>query len=106
VLTIKPFSAGMIFSTPRQNFGKVCATTPEDHELARLTLAYLLSNKDISAVMVGMTLLSEVENNTRVPAERLAMLDGDARRKLDLAAERMWANLPPHYQWLKEWECV
>jgi predicted aldo/keto reductase-like oxidoreductase len=104
VVTIKPFSAGLIFSTPRQDIGKVPKTTPEDHELARLTLAYILSNPDISAVAVGMTLLSEVDNDVRASFERHTALDENAIQKLDLAAEKMWANLPEQYRWLRDWE--
>jgi predicted aldo/keto reductase-like oxidoreductase len=106
VITIKPFSAGLIFSTPRQDFGKPCESTREDYELARLTLAYILSNPDISAVAVGMTLLSEVENNMQVPARRHTLLDETAMRKLGKAADRMWASLPGEYAWLKHWEWV
>jgi len=65
VVTIKPFSAGNIFSTPRQNFGQSCTSTEEDYELARLTLAYILTNPNISAVAVGMTLVSEVDNDVQ-----------------------------------------
>lgn len=106
VLTIKPFSAGLIFSTPRQDFGKPCRSTQKDYELARLTLAYILTNANVSAVMVGMTLLSEVDNDVRASAERLALLDAKGLCRLRLAADRLWANLPTEYRWLKDWEWV
>ena len=106
VITIKPFSAGLIFSTPRQDFGKSCKSTPEDYELARLTLAYVLSNPIISAVAVGMTLLSEVDNDVRASFERHVFLDENGIRKLRKAADRMWARLPSEYCWLKDWEWV
>lgn len=106
VITIKPFSAGLIFSTPRQDIGKIPNTTSEDHELARLTLAYILSNPDISAIAVGLTLLSEVDNDVRASFERHALLDDNGIRKLRKAANRMWANLPAEYRWLRDWEWV
>jgi predicted aldo/keto reductase-like oxidoreductase len=106
VVTIKPFSAGLIFSTPRQDFGKPCTSTPEDYELARLTLSYILSNPDISAVAVGMTLLSEVDNDVRASFERHAQLDDRGTKMLRKAAERMWVNLPDDYNWLRDWEWV
>jgi len=106
VITIKPFSAGLIFSTRRQNIGQACKSTPGDYELARLTLAYILSNPDISAVAVGMTLLSEVDNNVCASSERHALLDDNGILKLCKAADRMWANLPKEYRWLKDWEWV
>jgi predicted aldo/keto reductase-like oxidoreductase len=106
VITIKPFSAGLIFSTSRQDFGKQCTSTPEDYELARLTLSYILSNPDISAVAVGMTLLSEVDNDVRASFERHTQLDDRDTKVLRKAAERMWVNLPDDYHWLKNWEWV
>jgi predicted aldo/keto reductase-like oxidoreductase len=106
VITIKPFSAGLIFSTPRQDFGKPCTSTPEDYELARLTLSYILSNPDISAVAVGMTLVSEVDNDIRASFVRHARLDDRDIQILRKAAERMWINLPEDYHWLKNWEWV
>ena len=106
VITIKPFSAGLIFSTPRQDFRNPCTSTPEDYELARLTLSYILSNREISAVAVGMTLLSEVDNDVRASFERHAQLDERGDKVLRKAAERMWAKLPDDYNWLKNWEWV
>jgi predicted aldo/keto reductase-like oxidoreductase len=106
LITIKPFSAGLIFSTPRQDFGKPCTSSPEDYELARLTLSYILSNPDISAVAVGMTLLSEVDNDVRASFERHAQLDDKGIKVLRKAAERMWTNLPDDYNWLRDWEWV
>ena len=75
-------------------------------KLARLTLSYILSNPDISAVAVGMTLLSEVDNDVRASWERHARLDDRGMRVLHQAGERMWANLPEHYRWLRNWEWV
>jgi len=106
VITIKPFSAGLIFSTPRQDFGKPCESTRADYELARLTLSYILSNPDISAVAVGMTLRSEVDNDVRASFERHTQLDDKGLRKLHEAGETMWAKLPDEYRWLKDWEYV
>jgi len=106
VITIKPFSAGLIFSTPRQDFGKPCKSTSEDYELARLTLAYVLSNPDISAVAVGMTMLSEVDNDIRASFERHTSLDKNDIQKLNEVADRMWSNLPSEYCWLKDWEWI
>jgi len=106
VITIKPFSAGLIFSTPRQNFGEPCTSTTEDYELARLTLAYILTNPNISAVAAGMTLVSEVDNDVQASFERHALLDENNLRKLRTAADRMWANLPRQYRWLEDWEAV
>jgi len=44
----------------------------EDLEVARLTLAYILNNPDISAVAVGMALPSHVDSHVRASCERRA----------------------------------
>jgi hypothetical protein len=33
-------------------------------------------------------------------------LDLHEQAELDQASDQMWARLPPHYQWLKNWEYV
>ena len=33
-------------------------------------------------------------------------LDPKEQAELQDASKRMWANLPPNYQWLKNWEYV
>jgi hypothetical protein len=53
-----------------------------------------------------MTLLSEVDNDVRASFKRHALLDDNGIRKLRKAADRMWANLPKEYRWLKDWEWV
>ncbi len=55
-----------------------------------------------------------LEQKVRQPHGDGGVPVGLARRKLDLkkraelerAARQMWANLPPNYQWLKDWEYV
>lgn len=106
VITTKPFSAGLIFSVTRQEFGRPDPTTDADRELARLTLACILTNPDISGVAVGMLLPSHVDNNLRACTERQALLDDRGVLRLRNAADRMWAQLPPEYGWLRQWEHV
>ncbi len=102
VVTIKPFAGGSLFRT-RINFHKT-DSTQGDYERARLTLAYILCNGAISATIPGMTTVSEVDNNVRASAERLALLDRKGMRKLSRAADEMWRSLPADYQWLRDWE--
>jgi predicted aldo/keto reductase-like oxidoreductase len=106
VITTKPFSAGLIFSAAGQEFGQPDRATDADRELARLTLASILTNTDISGVAVGMLLPTHVDNNVRACLERQALLDNDRLPRLPRAAERMWAQLPPDYEWLRQWEHV
>ncbi|MHC4571625.1 MAG: aldo/keto reductase [Planctomycetota bacterium] len=105
VITIKPFGGGSLFRTPIR-FGENTESTDQDYELARLTLAYILCNDSISALVAGMTNITEVNNNTRASAERIALLDQKGIRKLCEATDQMWANLPNQYRFLHDWEWV
>ena len=78
----------------------------EEHELARLTISYILENESITTTVPGMTTTHEIENNVRASAERTAALTEPARERLAEATDRMWAELPPDYEWLREWEYV
>jgi hypothetical protein len=46
-----------------------------------------------------------VDNVAMAVAERRE-LDLAEKAELEQAMERAWANLPYHYQWLKDWEYV
>lgn len=102
----KAFSAGLIFSVTPQEFGRPDRATDADRELARLTLACILTNPDISGVAVGMLLPGQVENNVRACCERQATLDTGGTHRLQQAADRMWAYLPREYGWLRQGEHV
>ena len=47
----------------------------------------------------------QVDNACLAVVERRA-LDVERTGRLDRAMDRAWANLPAHYQWLKDWEYV
>jgi len=106
VITTKPFSAGLIFGATRQEFGAPDSATGADRELARLTLAYILAHPDISGVAVGMRLPSHVDNNVRACTERHVRPEHAGMLRLQQAGARLWAQLPPEYQWLRQWEHV
>jgi predicted aldo/keto reductase-like oxidoreductase len=106
IITTKPFSAGQIFSVTNQEFGRPDRATDGDRELARLTLAYTLTNPDISGVAVGMLLPSHVDNNVRACAERQTALKDGSILRLRQVADRMWAHLRQEYGWLRQWEYV
>jgi predicted aldo/keto reductase-like oxidoreductase len=105
VITIKPFGGGSLFRT-KIKFGENVESTEQDYERARLTLAYILCNRAISALVVGMTTIAETDNNIRASSERLALLDQNGIWKLCEATDRMWADLPSCYQFLHDWEWV
>lgn len=106
ILTIKPFAGGSLFHV-KCKFPVLDAGSDEDHEMARLTLRYILANETISAALPGMTTVQEVENNVAASeAHGATSLDPAENLKLSLATDRMWANLPHEYRWLHEWEWV
>lgn len=99
---IKPFGGNSLFqgdSAPESPLAK------EDSELARLALRCILCNPAITAPMPGLITAAQVDNACLAVLER-RKLDVDEQARLDRAMDRAWANLPPHYQWLKEWEYV
>jgi aryl-alcohol dehydrogenase-like predicted oxidoreductase len=99
---IKPFASGSIFkgdSSPGNPHAE------EDSRLARLAIRYILCNPVITAPIPGMITPAQVDNMALAVKERRE-LDLQERAELDAAMQRAWANLPYHYQWLKDWECV
>lgn len=106
VVTIKPFGGGSSLFSTHLRRGKEAKISANDHLIARLTLAYILCNRQISAIVPGMTTVEQVKNNVRASAERLALLDNNGIWKLCEAADRMWANLPAEYRWLHDWQWV
>ena len=99
---IKPFAGTSLFK------GDSSSTSPhkeEDDRLARLTIRYILCNKAITAPIPGMINEHQVDNIALAVKEHRE-LDKEEKAELDRAMDRAWANLPFHYQWLKDWEYV
>lgn len=99
---IKPYASGSIFK------GNGIPGDPhleEDNRIARLTLRYILQNPAITAPIPGMICVEQVDNAALAVKERRE-LDAEEKAELQRATDRMWANLPYHYQWLKNWEYV
>jgi aryl-alcohol dehydrogenase-like predicted oxidoreductase len=96
-LGIKPFGGGSYFHDAKK---------PEDQaKLARLAVRYVLGNPAITAPIPGLACPAEVDNMALAIKEKRE-LDKDEKAMLENAAERMWANLPPQYQWLENWRNV
>ncbi|MFP4058493.1 MAG: aldo/keto reductase [Candidatus Brocadiia bacterium] len=108
VFGIKPFASNSIFK------GKSTPDDPhreEDDKRARMALRYVLCCDAITAPIPGLIYPHHVDN---------CLLAIEERRKHDLAAnpailrdrefaamsDRMFDRLPPHYQWLRDWEWV
>ena len=99
---IKPFASNSVFK------GDSSPTSPhaeEDNRIARLALRAILSNPAITAPIPGLITQQQVDNAALAVAERRD-LDLTEKADLDRAMDRAWANLPSHYQWLKDWEYV
>ncbi len=52
-----------------------------------------------------MKSIRQVDNVTKAVMER-RQLDLKERAELENAGRQMWAKLPTHYQWLRNWEYV
>jgi predicted aldo/keto reductase-like oxidoreductase len=99
---IKPFASNSLFkgdSNPNNPHAK------EDNKLARLAIRCILCNPAITAPIPGLITAQQVDNVALAVKER-RQLDADERATLQRAMDRAWANLPFHYQWLKDWEYV
>jgi len=99
---IKPFSGTALF---KGDSSLNSPTKDEDNRLARLTLRYILCNPTITAPIPGLINQEQVDNAALAVKERRE-LDAQERVELERAMDRAWANLPYHYQWLKDWEWV
>lgn len=91
---IKPFGAASLFKGNRQ----------EDDKLARLAIRYILLSNTVIPIP-GMNSIHHVDNVVKAVKERRE-LDLKERAELENAGKQMWAKLPPHYQWLKNWQYV
>lgn len=101
IACIKPFNGGSLFRTknkPRE------IQQLSGNELASLALRAALQVKEMTCVLPGMTLPSEVENAARCArAGRLTKRD---RRLIELMGPQTYASLPRSYAWLRDWAVV
>jgi hypothetical protein len=99
---IKPFASNSVFkgdSSPDSPYFQ------KDNEIARLAIRYILCNSAITAPIPGMITMQQVDNVALAVKERRE-LDMREKAALKEAMNRAWANLPPDYEWLKDWEYV
>jgi aryl-alcohol dehydrogenase-like predicted oxidoreductase len=102
VFGIKPFADNSLF------VGDSSPSSPhaaEDDRRARLAIRYILNNPAITAPIPGLINAHQVANMARAVQER-RQLDQKEKAELEKAGREMWARLPSHYQWLKDWEYV
>lgn len=91
---IKPFAAASLFA----------GTPEENNQRGRLAIRYILHSNTVIPIP-GMNSVAEVDNVVKAVKERRE-LDVKETADLDQAGQETWANLPGHYQWLKNWEYV
>lgn len=91
---IKPFGAGSLFTGDKA----------EDLRRARLAIRYILATNTVIPIP-GVNSLEELDNLALAVKERRS-LDLKEQAELEAMSRQMWANLPPGYRWLKDWEYV
>jgi len=92
---IKPFGAGSLFSRGDQR---------EKDRRARLAIRYILHSNTVIPIP-GLNSVKHVDNVAKAVMER-RQLDLKEKAELDNANKQALAKLPPHYQWLRNWEYV
>ena len=102
VFGIKPFASNSLF---RGNSALNSPTAEEDSRIARLAIRNILGNPAITAPIAGLISPEQVDNVANAVKERRE-LDHQERADLEKAGHEMWARLPEHYCWLRDFECV
>ncbi len=102
---IKPFASGSLFK------GRGAPTGPdaeEDDKIGRLAIRKLLENPVLTAPIPGLITTHQVDNVALAVKERKEgkPLTQAERRLLHTRMQHAWANLPPGYEWLRDWEYV
>jgi uncharacterized protein len=91
---IKPFAAGSLFTGQPE----------EDYKRARLAIRYILRTNTVVPIP-GLHSIAEIDNVAKAVLER-RQLDVKERAELRNVNGHALANLPSHYDWLKDWEYV
>lgn len=99
---IKPFASASLF---KGNSSPGNAHEKEDNKIARLTIRAILTNPVITAPIPGLITPEQVDNVSISVLQRRA-LDVKEQAMLDAATDRAFANLPPYYQFLNDWNVV
>ncbi len=99
---IKPFASGALFAsrgTPES------ATRQEDDDRARLALRNVLRCDLLAAAIPGLITVEQVKNAAAAVKERRQLDRTEEEKNRQITAE-MWRNLPPGYEWLRDWQWV
>jgi len=100
VIGLKPFGAGMTFGLkPREIKGKV---DKRAHSLVKKMLA----ERRISAVIPGVNICEQLEENVKGSYERGKPLDAKDEKALRECTKNFYAQMTPEYEWLCQWKTV
>jgi len=101
VIGLKPFGAGMTFGERPQNDvqGRV-------DERAHVLVKEMLQEPRISAVIPGVNIPEQLEENVKGSYERDKPKTPADEQVLRDCTRNFYANLTPEYQWLRKWEVV
>ena len=94
---IKPFGSNSLFHGAK--------SAEEKSHRARMTIRYILGNPALTAPIPGMARVEEVDNMA-LAVKEVRKLSRSEATELEQVTDQMWANLPSHYEWLKNWEYV
>ncbi len=104
VIGLKPFGAGTTFAKrPKQIQGRV-------DRRARVLIKQMLQEPRISAVIPGVNIPEQLEENVKGSYERDQPVTPEEKIEEEITlrecTENFYANLTPDYQWLRNWEVV
>jgi aryl-alcohol dehydrogenase-like predicted oxidoreductase len=101
VLGLKPFGAGTTFGLKPQQL-KLGNVDQRAHVLVK----QMLQEKRISAIIPGVNTPAHLEENVKGSYERDLPKTPQEEQAIRECTENFYANLTPHYQWLRQWEIV
>ena len=100
MIGLKPFGAGTTFGIkPQQITGKVDSRAP-------VLLREMLQESRISAVIPGVNIPEQLEQNVKGSYERDHPRTAADAEILEQCRQNYLAHLTPGYQWLRQWETV
>lgn len=102
VVGLKPFGAGTVFGLKPQQLDKNAKVDVKAHVLVK----QMLQEKRLSAVIPGVNIPEHLDENVQGSYQRGEPLAPEEEQALARYRENFYANLTPHYQWLRDWEVV
>jgi aryl-alcohol dehydrogenase-like predicted oxidoreductase len=102
VVGLKPFGAGTVFGLKPQQIDKGLKVDSKAHVLVK----EMLQEKRISAVIPGVNAPEHLDENIKGSYLRDEPKTPEEEQAIREFTRSFYANLTPHYQWLREWEVV